>query len=67
MLSFINEIDDPIVQKDILDLNRRILLYKEGGMDEERFEAFALRAAFTAKATRRSNDPNQGPHGTADV
>ena len=23
MLSFINEIDDPIVQRDILDLNRR--------------------------------------------
>ena len=42
MLSFINEIDDPIVQKDILDLNRRILLYKEGGMDEERFRSLRL-------------------------
>ena len=50
MLSFINEIDDPIVQKDILDLNRRILLYKEGGMDEERFRSsFALHAVFTAR------------------
>ena len=29
MLSFINEIDDPIVQKDILDLNRRILRFKK--------------------------------------
>ena len=42
MLSFINEIDDPIVQKDILDLNRRILLYKEGGMYEERFRSLRL-------------------------
>ena len=42
MLSFINEIDDPIVQKDILDLNRRILRFKEGTIDEERFRSLRL-------------------------
>ena len=42
MLSFINEIDDPIVQRDILDLNRRILLYKEGQLNEESFRSLRL-------------------------
>ena len=42
MLSFINEIDDPVVQKDILDLNRRILLYKEGKLNEESFRSLRL-------------------------
>ena len=37
MLSFINEIDDPIVQKDILDLNRASSCTKKV-MDEERFK-----------------------------
>ena len=42
MLSFINEIDDPIVQQDILDLNRRILRFREGTIDEERFRSLRL-------------------------
>ena len=42
MLSFINEIDDPIVQRDILDLNRRILLFKEGQINEESFRSLRL-------------------------
>ena len=42
MLSFINEIDDPAVQKDILDLNRRILLYREGKLDEDSFRSLRL-------------------------
>ena len=42
MLSFINEIDDPIVQRDILDLNRRILLFREGKINEESFRSLRL-------------------------
>lgn len=42
MLSFINEIDDPIVQRDILDLNRRILLFREGKLNEESFRSLRL-------------------------
>ena len=42
MLSFINEIDDPIVQRDILDLNRRILLFREGQLNEESFRSLRL-------------------------
>lgn len=42
MLSFINEIHDPIVQQDILDLNRRILRFREGTIDEERFRSLRL-------------------------
>jgi sulfite reductase (ferredoxin) len=42
MLSFINEIDDPIVQKDILDLNRRILLFREGKLNEDSFRSLRL-------------------------
>ncbi len=42
MLSFINEIDDPVVQRDILDLNRRILLFREGKLNEESFRSLRL-------------------------
>ena len=42
MLSFINEIDDPIVQRDILDLNRRILLFRQGQLNEESFRSLRL-------------------------
>ena len=42
MLSLINEIDDPIVQRDILDLNRRILLFREGKINEESFRSLRL-------------------------
>ena len=41
-----NEIDDPIVQRDILDLNRRILLFREGQLNEESFRAPPARGVY---------------------
>jgi sulfite reductase (ferredoxin) len=42
MESFRTEIEDPIVQKDIIDLERKIHLFKEGKIDEERFRSLRL-------------------------
>ena len=42
MESFRTEIEDPIVQKDIIDLERKIALFKEGKIDEERFRSLRL-------------------------
>jgi len=42
MQSFRTEIEDPIVQKDIIDLERKITLFKEGKIDEERFRSLRL-------------------------
>ena len=42
MQSFISEIEDPIVQRDILELNKKILLFREGQIDEERFRSLRL-------------------------
>ncbi|TDE45360.1 HEPN domain-containing protein [Flavobacterium rhamnosiphilum] len=42
MQSFRNEIEDPIVQKDIIDLEKKIRLFKEGKIDDERFRSLRL-------------------------
>lgn len=42
MQSFRTEIENPIVQKDIIDLEKKIALFKEGKIDEERFRSLRL-------------------------
>ncbi len=42
MQSFRTEIENPIVQKDILDLEAKIRLFKEGKIDEEKFRSLRL-------------------------
>jgi sulfite reductase (ferredoxin) len=42
MESFRTEIEDPIVQKDIIDLEKKIHLFKEGKIDDERFRSLRL-------------------------
>lgn len=42
MQSFRTEIENPIVEKDILELERKIQLFKEGKIDEERFRSLRL-------------------------
>ncbi|MBP6041229.1 MAG: HEPN domain-containing protein, partial [Flavobacterium sp.] len=39
---FRTEIENPIVQKDIIDLERKIRLFKEGKIDDERFRSLRL-------------------------
>ncbi|MDY0780328.1 HEPN domain-containing protein [Tenacibaculum sp. IB213877] len=42
MQSFRSEIENPIVEKDILELERKIRLFKEGQIDKERFRSLRL-------------------------
>jgi sulfite reductase (ferredoxin) len=42
MESFRTEIEDPIVQKEIVDLERKIALFKDGKIDDERFRSLRL-------------------------
>lgn len=42
MQSFRTEIENPIVQKDIIELERKIHAFKEGKVDEERFRSLRL-------------------------
>ncbi|CAL2057104.1 HEPN domain-containing protein [Tenacibaculum sp. 190524A05c] len=42
MQSFRSEIENPLVEKDILELERKIRLFKEGQVDEERFRSLRL-------------------------
>ncbi len=42
MKSFRSEIEDPIVQKDILELEKKIRQFKEGDLDEEKFRSLRL-------------------------
>ena len=42
MESFRTEIENPIVQRDIIDLERKIFLFKEGKIDDERFRSLRL-------------------------
>jgi len=42
MESFRTEIEDPIVQKEIIDLERKRALFKEGKIDDERFRSLRL-------------------------
>jgi sulfite reductase (ferredoxin) len=42
MQSFRSEIENPIVEKDIIDLEKKIQLFYEGKIDEERFRSLRL-------------------------
>ncbi|WP_459211325.1 HEPN domain-containing protein [Aquimarina rhabdastrellae] len=42
MQSFRTEIENPIVEKDIIELAKKIELFKEGKMDEEKFRSLRL-------------------------
>ncbi|MFD0862779.1 nitrite reductase [Sungkyunkwania multivorans] len=42
MQSFRTEIENPVVEKDILELERKIHLFKEGKVDEEKFRSLRL-------------------------
>ena len=42
MQSFRTELENPIVEKDILDLERKIALFKGGGIDSEKFRSLRL-------------------------
>ena len=42
MQSFRTEIENPVVEKDILELERKIQLFNEGKIDEERFRSLRL-------------------------
>ncbi len=42
MQSFRTEIENPIVEKDILDLERKITLFRDGKIDEEKFRSLRL-------------------------
>jgi len=42
MQSFRTEVENPVVEKDIIDLEKKIRLYYEGSIDEERFRSLRL-------------------------
>lgn len=42
MQSFRTELENPVVEHDILELERKILLYREGKIDEEKFRSLRL-------------------------
>jgi len=42
MQSFRTELENPIVEKDILELEKKIRLFREGRMDEEKFRSLRL-------------------------
>lgn len=42
MQSFRTELENPIVEKDIIDLERKIRLFREGKIDEEKFRSLRL-------------------------
>lgn len=42
MQSFRTELENPVVEQDILELERKIRLFKEGKVDEERFRSLRL-------------------------
>lgn len=42
MKSFRTEIENPVVEQDIIDLQRKIQLFKDGKIDEERFRSLRL-------------------------
>ena len=42
MLSFRTELENPVVEKDLLELEKKIHLFKEGKIDEEKFRSLRL-------------------------
>ena len=47
MLSFRSEIENPVVEKDIVDLANKIQLFHEGNIDEEKFRSLRLAREIT--------------------
>ena len=58
MQSFRTEIENPVVEKDILELERKIHEFHEGKLDEEKFRrsSFGKRSLWSAPR-RCANDP----------
>ena len=54
MQSFRTELENPIVEKDILELEKKIRLFREGKMDEEKFRSLRLARFFRACRIRRA-------------
>jgi sulfite reductase (ferredoxin) len=52
MESFRTEIEDPIVQKKIIDLERKIALFRDGKIDDERFRSLRLAREFTVSVKK---------------
>ncbi len=42
MLSFRTELENPVVQKEIIDLEKKIKLYRDGKIDDEKFRSLRL-------------------------
>ncbi len=42
MQSFRTELENPVIEKDILDLEKKIILFKEGKIDSEKFRSLRL-------------------------
>jgi len=42
MQSFRTEIENPVVERDIIELEKKIKLFKDGKVDEERFRSLRL-------------------------
>ena len=42
MQSFRTEIENPVVERDIIELEKKIRLFKDGKIDEERFRSLRL-------------------------
>ena len=42
MQSFRTEIENPVVEKDIIELEKKIRQFKEGNLDEEKFRSLRL-------------------------
>src|SRR5580700_2393356 len=42
MQSFRTEIENPLVEQDIIDLEKKIRLFREGKMDEQKFRSLRL-------------------------
>ena len=52
MQSFRTELENPLVEKDILDLEKKISLFREGKMDEEKFRSLRLARGYMASGSR---------------
>lgn len=50
MRSFRTELENPIVEKDIIDLEAKIRQFKEGDINEENFEASVWHVVFMVNA-----------------
>jgi sulfite reductase (ferredoxin) len=52
MQSFRTELENPIVEQDIIDLEKKIRAFREGKIHDEKFSSLRLRVVFMASASR---------------